>query len=224
MPSFLDTIRTSQAQEYNAQQLGTLISIVKQHIRNFLPGIFDLVGRLWRSNVDLHITLIGLVETIALALEADCAAYVPRMLGLMLDVLQTDTTERRLPTQKFLQALRAFGPNIQQYMFLVVPELTKVFENRDLPIHIRTLALQTMCHLCRNVYCADQASRIIQPLVRVLAEQPRPELTEPAMDTLCALILQMRSNYAPFILTVNRVRLPVNWEKCEASTKAFARP
>lgn len=45
MPSFLNVIRTAEAssREFLFQQLATLIVIVKQHIRNYLEDIFNLI-------------------------------------------------------------------------------------------------------------------------------------------------------------------------------------
>jgi FKBP12-rapamycin complex-associated protein len=45
MPSFLNVIRTADAnfREYLFQQLGVLINIVGQHVRNYLDDIFLLI-------------------------------------------------------------------------------------------------------------------------------------------------------------------------------------
>lgn len=45
MPSFLNVIRMAEAssREFLFQQLATLIVIVKQHIRNYLEDIFNLI-------------------------------------------------------------------------------------------------------------------------------------------------------------------------------------
>lgn len=45
MPSFLNVIRTAELSslEFLFQQLATLIVIVKQHIRNYLEEIFNLI-------------------------------------------------------------------------------------------------------------------------------------------------------------------------------------
>jgi FKBP12-rapamycin complex-associated protein len=45
MPSFLNVIRTADVnfREFLFQQLAVLIAIVKQHIRNYLDDIFQLI-------------------------------------------------------------------------------------------------------------------------------------------------------------------------------------
>ena len=40
------------------RQLGTLISIVRQHIRNYLDDIFQLIRDVWKAESPLQPTLI----------------------------------------------------------------------------------------------------------------------------------------------------------------------
>jgi FKBP12-rapamycin complex-associated protein len=53
------------------QQLGQLVKIIKQHIRNFLDDIFALVKEFWTSGSNIQLTIIQLVEEIAQALDGD---------------------------------------------------------------------------------------------------------------------------------------------------------
>ena len=44
MPAYLNVMRTSDTcREFLFQQLGVIIAIVKQHIRNYLDDIFELI-------------------------------------------------------------------------------------------------------------------------------------------------------------------------------------
>lgn len=203
VPSLLGIIRTSPMAEYNIQ-LCIIVSVVKQHVRNYLGEIFLLIQELWNSATNIQITLITLVEAIAVALEAEFKIYVPGLLPHLLQLFDSDASEKRLSTQKVLHALTVFGVNIEEYMHLVIPVVVKLFEKQDVPVHIRKQGIQTMCHLRKKVDFADHASRIIHPLARVLS-QPHPELRTAAMDTLCALVLQMESDYAVFVPTINKV-------------------
>ncbi|PFX15507.1 Serine/threonine-protein kinase mTOR, partial [Stylophora pistillata] len=73
MPSFLNVIRTcdSSFREFVLQQLGVLISIVKQHIRNYLDEIFGLIKQYWILNSPMQTTIILLVEQIVTALGGE---------------------------------------------------------------------------------------------------------------------------------------------------------
>lgn len=66
--------------------------------------------------------------------------------------------------------------------------------------------MQTVAQLCRKINFADHASRIIHPLARVLSSQGAPlELRLPAMDALCALLVQMGSDFVLFVPMINKV-------------------
>ena len=53
IPSFINVIRTAESsfKDFLFQQLATLISIVKQHIRNYLDDIFKLIKVYFCNNV-----------------------------------------------------------------------------------------------------------------------------------------------------------------------------
>ena len=64
-------------------------------------------------------------------------------------------------------------------------------------------ALETLERLSESLDLTDLASRIVHPIVRSL--DATPELRNPAMDTLCALVYQLGKRYSTFIPTVNKV-------------------
>jgi FKBP12-rapamycin complex-associated protein len=104
--------------EYYFQQLGILVSIVKQHIRPYLDGILELVQLHWNPASNIQTTIISLVESIAMALDSEFRAYLPKLLPNLIQVPEMDTTERRQPTQKALHAIYIFGSNLEG-MFLL---------------------------------------------------------------------------------------------------------
>ncbi|KAG5519205.1 hypothetical protein PMAC_002293 [Pneumocystis sp. 'macacae'] len=205
IPGFLSVMQTclSGLLEFYFQQLSILVSIVKQHIRNFLNDIFKLIYDYWNSNSTLQITILSLVQSIVKALEGEFKTYLPTLLSLMLQVLETDTTPNRQSTQEILHAFVVFGSNIEEYIHLVLPVIVKMFERYDLPIPLRKIAIQTVAHLSRKVNFADHASRIIHPLARVLTTGTH-ELKMASMDTLCALVFQLGLDYTIFIPMINK--------------------
>ena len=50
-------------QEHHLEQVAILISIIKQHLRKFVPQIFDLVNELW-DTTSLQLPLVTLVEAL----------------------------------------------------------------------------------------------------------------------------------------------------------------
>lgn len=106
---------------------------------------------------------------------------------------------------KILDAFLTFGPNLEEYLHLVIPIIVRSYERQDASIALRKKAIQTINGLTKRVNFADHASRIIHPLVRVLAD-PNGELRTAVMETLKSLLLQMGSDFAIFVPTVNRVK------------------
>lgn len=106
MPPLLQLVRTCEnnLRDFAFQQLGILVSIVKQHIRPHLPELFSLIRDFWQPS--LHVQIIALVEQIALALSDEFKPYLTELLHQMLAVLNGgDRTDRRQPTVRVLCAI-----------------------------------------------------------------------------------------------------------------------
>ncbi|ORX52573.1 phosphatidylinositol kinase Tor2 [Piromyces finnis] len=204
MPAFLNMMRVCQVGnlEFYFQQLGILVTVVKQHIRNYLTEIYQLIQEFWNFNSNIQLTIISLMESIAIALNCEFKAYLPQLLPQLLQIFETDTSEKRQLTIKVLKAFIVFGSNLEEYLHLVIPVIIKLFERIDAPLDLRREAIQTIGNLCKNVNFSDHASRIIHPLVRIL---PNTELRNDAMDTLIKLVLQLNSDYAIFVPMVNKI-------------------
>ncbi|KAG1057434.1 hypothetical protein G6F43_000742 [Rhizopus delemar] len=206
IPGFLSLMRssTSGMLEHYFHKLGDLVSIVKQHIRNYLKDIFELIDDYWTSVSSIQITIISLIEAIAKALDGELKVYLPRLLPHMLQIFDSDISERRQPTLRVLHAFVVFGANIEEYMHLVIPAVVRFFEKPGVPASVRRQAITTITALCKKVNMFDYASRIIHPLARVLPALP-VEARNAAMDLLCALIFQLGTDYTKFVPVINKV-------------------
>ena len=191
------------------KQLANLISIVKQHIRNYINQVFSLVHEFWGSSPTVQITLIGLVESVARAVEGEFKAYLPKLLQQILRAFDGDLSVKHLQDRRLgillhiLKAFYVFGSSIEDYLHLILPVIVRSFENPMAPDELRKAALRTTGQLCRKVNFSDHASQIIHPLVRTLANSDS-DLRNIAMDTLCVLVLQFGPDYAIFISMVNK--------------------
>jgi len=205
MPSFLNVVHTADMnfREFLFQQLAVLIAIVKQHIRNYLDDIFILIKEFWTVNSPLQSTLILLVEQIAMALGAEFKIYLPQLMPPILRVLTHDSSKDRAVTVKLLLALQTFGNNLDNYLHLVLPPIVKLFYANDCPIAVNKVALETVDLLADTLDFTDFASRIVHTLVRTLDQCP--ELRSTAMDTLCAVVMQLGKKYQIFIVLVQKV-------------------
>jgi len=205
MPSFLNVIRTCDPsfREFVLQQLGVLISIVKQHIRSYLDEIFGLIKEYWILNSPMQTTIILLVEQIVTALGGEFKIYLPQIIPQILKVFMHDSSSQRSVTTKLLNALQMFGSSLDDYLHLLVPPVVKLFDSSDIPLTVRRCALETLDRLSESLDLTDFASRIIHPIIRTL--DSCPELRSTAMDTLCSLVFQLGKKYSTFIPTVNKV-------------------
>ncbi|KAI6023936.1 hypothetical protein PISMIDRAFT_679672 [Pisolithus microcarpus 441] len=205
IPAFAAVARTSAArlQEFHLQQLAILVGIIKQHVRNYMPEVFGLVTELW-ENVSLQLPIVSLVEALGKALDAEFKPFLPTILPHLLKVFEGELTDKRMNTQiKIFDAFLTFGSNIEEYLHLVIPVIVKTAERVEASTILRKRAIQSIAHLSQRVNFSDHASRIIHPLVRVL-DVPNNELRQAVMDTLCAIVVQLGSDFAVFVPMINK--------------------
>lgn len=218
IPAFA-TVTTGSAarlQEFHLQQLAILIGIIKQHIRNFVPDVFHLIRELW-DNPTLQLPIVSLIEALGKALDAEFKPFLPSILPLILKIFDGELNEKRISTQiKVFDAFLTFGANIEEYLHLVIPIIVKSYERQDFIDRpesltaLRKRAIQTIDGMSRRINFSDHASRIIHPLVRVL-EDGNNELRMAVMDTLCSLVVQLGSDFAIFVPTINKVCFFIIW-------------
>ena len=206
VPAFIAVIRsaTSTRLESYFSQLSVLVTIVRQHIRNYLPDIVNVLQEFWSHSTPLQANILQLVEAISRSLEGEFKIYLAGLLPLMLGVLEKDVSTRRLPSERVLHAFLVFGPSSEEYMHLIIPVIVGVFEKQQQPSFIRKSAIETIGKISRQVNLNDFASKIIHPLARVLAGSDS-SLRLAALDTLCALIFQLGKDYLHFVGTINKV-------------------
>ena len=175
-----------------------------------MPEVFGLISELW-ENSTLQLPIVALIEALGKALEAEFKPFLPTIIPLILKVFDGEITEKRISTQiKIFDAFLTFGANIEEYLHLVIPIIVRSFERPDhferpdLITALRKRAIQTIDGLSRRVNFSDHASRIIHPLARVL-ESANNELRMAVMDTLCSLVIQLGSDFAIFVPTINKV-------------------
>lgn len=206
LPSLLNNIRTADInkRDFLFQQLSILIEIVKQHIISFMTDIFKLVKDFWvPSSESTQITLINLVEKIAIALGCEFKVYLSQLMPQILRVLSHDSSKNRTVTMKLLSALQKFGDNLDDYLHLIIPPIVKLFEPIDIPQNVCTSSLETINYLAEILDFTDFSSRILHPLVRVLDNYP--DLRQTALATLCSMVIQLGKNYLIFVPLVNKV-------------------
>lgn len=203
VPGLLGVIRTSShvMAEFIFRQLSNLVTVVKQHTRTYLASIFEVVQEYF-SVPSLQPVILSLIDSIAQALDGEFKAYIPRLLPLLIGVIQNDNSLSRDSSIKVLHSFIIFGSNIEEYVHLIIPSIVNLFEHPHLKL--RASAIETVGELCRTVNLNDLASRIIHPLLRILRRGPE-DLRKPTMDTLSSLCFSMGSEFTTFIPVINDV-------------------
>lgn len=208
IPGIINVMHTCQPSmlKFYFQQLGALILVVKQHIRPFLPEIFEVIKDFFNVNtqMNLQVIIISLIESISRALEGEFKMYLPDVLTIMLEVFEEDKSLKREPSLHALKSFVVFGSNIEEYVHIIVPNVVKMFEVG--PLVLRRAAIETIGRLSRNVLLNDMASRIIHPILRVL-RQGNDDLKMAAMNTLSYLLLQLGTEFSVFIPVIKKVLL-----------------
>lgn len=100
----------------------------------------------------------------------------------------------------------------------MLPPIVRLFDAADCPLPVCRVALETVDHLADTLDFTDFASRIVHPLVRTL--DSCPDLRPPAMETLCALVVQLGRKYQIFIPLVQKViaKHKINCQRYEIVT------
>lgn len=206
VPAFISVIRSSPASRLESyfNQMAILVNIVRQHIRAFLPEIIDVIREFWDASYQVQGTILSLVEAISRSLEGEFRKYLARLIPLMLDTLEKDTTPRRQPSEKILHAFLIFGSSGEEYMHLIIPAIVRLFDRPQHPQSIRKSAIDSLTKLSRQVNVSDFASLMVHSLSRVVASGDRV-LRQAAMDCICALIFQLGQDFTHYIHLLSKV-------------------
>ncbi len=201
----MNVIRASDPKAHDNlfRQLGILIGVVNQHIRNYLGDIFEVIKDYWKVDSSLQVTIIGLVENISDALGSEFKVYLPSLVPQMLRVLSPDPGRDHTVTLHLLTAFKKFGSALSDYMHVLLPKIVVYFDSELAPLKVRRMALECVDHLSDSLDFSEYASLLVHPLVRCLDKTP--ELRAPAMDTLASIVTQLGKKYTIFIPMVQKV-------------------
>ncbi|KAK9463121.1 armadillo-type protein [Lipomyces oligophaga] len=205
IPVYLSVMRTCPHSilEFYFQQLGSMVSIVHQHIRNFLPDIFGIIREYFAQSPSLQVMIVTLIESISRAMEGDFKMYLQQLLPLMLPVIDSDKSLLRSSTQKILHAFVIFGSSVEEYIHLVLPSVLRLFENA--PPVLEIAAMETVGQMCKTVNLSDMVSRIMHPTLRVLGTSSNEEVRRAAMELVTSMIYYLREDTVVFIPVISKV-------------------
>lgn len=133
VPHILSTIKVCGQhglREVLLQQVANLSAIVREHLRPYLPAIFEVVEEFWFTR---HLSaLCSLVKRVAIAVPDDFNTYVPLLVRQILATIDsTDFNESTFKEQAerldlILQLIQGIKGVLGEYIHLVVPALVKL--------------------------------------------------------------------------------------------------
>uniref|UniRef100_A0A914W4K3 Serine/threonine-protein kinase TOR n=1 Tax=Plectus sambesii TaxID=2011161 RepID=A0A914W4K3_9BILA len=207
VPRFLTVIRDCRKEgdlkQFFFLQLGTLASIVRQHIKPYLREIFELIGLSWTEDAKIRITIITLLEQVAIALGYEFKPYVPQLCPYMLRVLQHDKSKDKMVTAHVLRTLQAICSSLEEHLHLIIPPIVKIFDDKDAtPLIVRQSAINTLYVFATEMSIAVYAPRILHAWLRAMGEEEtRPMLVK----LLYVLMQQMARKFLVFRPSVDAV-------------------
>ncbi|KAL1564547.1 non-specific serine/threonine protein kinase [Salvia divinorum] len=217
LPDLLHTVRTCDdfLKEYITWKLGTLVSVVRQHIRKYLPDLFCLISELWSSsfafppsNRPVHGTpILHLLEQLCLALNDEFRTHLPFILPSCIQVL-SDAERFKDYTYviNILRTLEVFGGTLDEHMHLLLPALIRIFK-ANASVEVRCAAIRTLIRLIPRVQVTGHISALVHHLKLVLDEYKdghgkSDELRKDAVDALCCLAQALGEDFTIFIPSI----------------------
>lgn len=209
------TVRTCEdgLKEFITWKLGTLVSIVRQHIRKYLPELLSLISELW-SSFSLPATnrpvqgspILHLVEQLCLALNDEFRTYLPVILPCCIQVLSdAERCNDYSYVLDILHTLEVFGGTLDEHMHLLFPALIRLFKV-DASLDIRRAAIKTLTKLIPRVQVTGHVSALVHHLKQVL-DGSNDELRKDAVDAFCCLAHALGEDFTIFIPSIHKLML-----------------
>ncbi|XP_065870624.1 serine/threonine-protein kinase TOR isoform X2 [Euphorbia lathyris] len=194
-------------------KLGTLVSIVRQHIRKYLPELLSLISELW-SSFTLPATnrpargfpVLHLVEQLCLALNDEFRTHLPVILPCCIQVLSdAERCSDYTYVLDILHTLEVFGGTVDEHMHLLLPALIRLFKV-DASVDVRRAAIKTLTRLIPRVQVTGHISSLVHHLKLVL-DGKNDEIRKDAVDALCCLAHALGEDFIIFIPSIHKLLL-----------------
>ncbi|KAK2655828.1 hypothetical protein Ddye_008880 [Dipteronia dyeriana] len=215
LPDLFHTVRTCDdyLKDYITWKLGTLVSIVRQHIRKYLQELFSLISELWSSfslpatnRTSRGLPVLHLVEQLCLALNDEFRAHLPVILPCCIQVLSdAERCNDYTYVLDILHTLEVFGGTLDEHMHLLLPALIRLFKV-DASVDVRRAAIKTLTELIPRVQVTGHISSLVHHLKLVL-DGKNDELRKDAVDALCCLAHALGEDFTIFIPSIHKLLL-----------------
>ncbi|CAL0314575.1 unnamed protein product [Lupinus luteus] len=215
LPDLFHTVRAcdENVKDFITWKLGTLVSIVRQHIRKYLQDLLSLISEFWSSftlpapdRPHLGYPVLHLVEQLCLALNDEFRTYLPIILpGCIQVISDAERCNDYTYVLDILHTLEVFGGTLDEHMHLLLPALIRLFKV-DASVDIRRAAIKTLTRLIPRVQVTGHISSLVHHLKLVL-DGKNDELRKDAVDALCCLAHALGEDFTIFIPSIHKLLL-----------------
>ncbi|CAB4321077.1 unnamed protein product [Prunus armeniaca] len=215
LPDLFHLVRTCDdaLKDFITWKLGTLVSIVRQHVRKYLHELLILISELWSTfsfpaagRPQHGYPVLHLVEQLCLALNDEFRTYLPDILPCCIQVLSdAERYNDYTYVLDILCTLEVFGGTLDEHMHLLLPALIRLFKV-DASVDIRRAAIKTLTKLIPRVQVTGHISSLVHHLKLVL-DGKNDELRNDAVDALCCLAHALGEDFTIFIPSIHKLLL-----------------
>ena len=181
-------------------QLKRIVAIAGPQAKDYMPKVFELIQKSWDTGVK-QTALIELITQLITTLGSEFRNYLPHLVQPMLGVLLEDNSLGKQNTIELLKALQACGPNIDDFLHMLLPPVIKLLESSDSTLPVIREALIAIERLSSCIDFNDFVSPVIHTLSRLIDKNE--EMKIDAFHVLIAIIPQLGRCFEIFVPMVN---------------------
>ncbi|CAO2815870.1 unnamed protein product [Amaranthus hypochondriacus] len=213
LPDLFQIVRAcdDNLKDFITWKFGTLVSIVRQHIRKYLSDLLALISELWCSftlpaaNRSVRgLPVLHLLEQLCVALNDEFRTYLPAILPCCVQVLSdAEKCNDYTYVPDILHTLEVFGGALEDHMHLVLPALNRLFK-ADASVDIRRACIKTLTRLIPRVQVSGHISTIVHHL-KLILDGKNDELRKDGFDVVCYLVHALGEDFAIFIPSIHKL-------------------
>lgn len=216
---------SASSNEFFYHQLAGMIAVVGVYIRPWIDGdglLISLMVAELSSGSSLALleatktaAILHLIDVCAQALKGEFRTQIPRLLPLLLQLLQVrpftsatsnlTNTVAMLSLQKALQTLAILGPHLGDYAGVIGDTLVGLLRSgargrANHPLELRCMTLRVTTSICTNVAAVADNPAVLQSLAAILRDDSEPSAVHAlCMDGVMVLALAQGHDFFRFL-------------------------
>ncbi|KAJ2732025.1 phosphatidylinositol kinase- protein kinase tor1 [Coemansia sp. BCRC 34962] len=182
--------------------LRQLVGAARQLAIPYASSLLSLIGAELPAEEYGQLALIRLIEVVTYSLSGNLGEHISSVVLFLVGVIDKDETVTRKPTVDALHALQVIGPNLETFLFLVVPRLLSLLSPSAALLNVVEPALLCISSIVTAVNCTSFALRIVHKLDYLLQCPLSQQLQVAVVNVLCTLMEQLQGEFLLFMPTL----------------------